>query len=231
MESAALFSRGFSALLAMRANADQCDERKEMNTQRFHSELPLLNQKGRLLKAVDVGIVCSAIEIFEAAKNEEQKRRQEMQEEWHRQVQAGFRLGTEEARRKMAAHYWSVVSNTVAYLELMQEQIAETIVQAVRTLVQAPSPAERALQLASAAVERLRQQAWIVLCLNPADVDSVNSLLESWKTQLPRNMRVETRASEEVARGDCVLESPIGRVDASLETQMSILKEQLRKAL
>ncbi len=216
----------------MRANAyRRYDERKEMNTHRFHDKLPLLSQKGRILKPVDAGVVCSAIEILEAAKAEEQKRRQAMQEEWQRQIEAGFRLGTEEAQRKMAIHYWSVVSNTVGYLEAIQGQIAETIVQAVRTLIQAAPPAEQALQLATAAVERLRQQAWIVLCLHPDDVDSVNSLLERWKTQLPRNMRVETRASEEVGRGDCVLESPIGRIDASLETQINILKEQLRKTL
>jgi type III secretion protein L len=202
-----------------------------MNTHSFHDELPLLSQKGRILKSVDANVVCSAIEILEAAKAEEQRKRQAMQEEWQRQVEAGFRLGIEEAQRKIATHYWSMVSNTVAYLEAIQGKMADTIVQAVRTLIQAAPPAEQALQLATAAVERLRQQAWIVLCLHPDDVDSVNSLLEKWKTQLPRNMRVETRASEEVRRGDCVLESPIGRIDASLETQLSILQEQLKKTL
>ncbi len=202
-----------------------------MNTHKFHSELPLLKQKGRILKAGDVGIVSSAIELLEAAKKEEQRSRQEMQEEWQRQKEAGFLQGSEEAKKQMVVHYWKTIGSTVAYLETMQEEIATAIVRVVRTLIESAPPAERALQLATAAVERLRQQAWIVLCLHPDDVDSVNRLLEDWKTHLPRSMRVETRASEEVRRGDCVLESPIGRIDASLETQITIIQDQLKKAL
>lgn len=202
-----------------------------MNTHRFDSELPLLMQKGRVLKVADVGIVSSAIELLNAARKEEQQKRQEMQEEWRQQQEAGFLQGTEAAKRQIMTHYWKTVVSTVAYLETLQEQLAETIVQAVRTLVQSAPPAERAIALATAAVDRLRQQAWIVLCLNPADVDPVNRLLENWKKLLPQNMRVETRASEEVKRGDCILESPIGQIDASLDAQISVIQEQLREAL
>jgi type III secretion protein L len=202
-----------------------------MNTHRFHGELPLLSQKGRILKAADVDVVSSAIELLEAAKEEEQRKRHEIQEEWQRQKEEGFRQGSEEAKRQLVVHYWKTIASTVAYLEAMQEQIAEAIVRAVRTLIESAPPAERAIQLATAAVERLRQQAWIVLCLHPDDVDPVNKLLENWKTQLPRSMRVETRASEEVGKGDCVLESPIGRIDASLDTQIHIIQEQLKKTL
>jgi type III secretion protein L len=202
-----------------------------MNTHRFHNELPLLSHKGKILKAADVGVVSHAMELLEAAKNEEQKKRYEIQEEWQRQKEAGFRQGKEEARRQLIVHYWKTVTSTIEYLETMQEQMADAIVRAVRTLIQSAPPAERAIQLATGAVERLRQQAWVVLCLHPDDVDSVNRLLEDWKIRLPRNMRVETRASEEVGRGDCVLESPIGRVDASLETQINIIQEQLKNTL
>ncbi|QQY07599.1 MAG: hypothetical protein JMM75_03005 [Candidatus Xiphinematobacter sp.] len=110
--------------------------------------------------------------------------------------------------------------------------MAETIIEAVRILIQTTPDAERVLQLAAAAVERLQQQSWIVLCVHPEDIDGVNILLEGWKKIfLPRQMRVETRSSEEVGRGDCVLESPIGRIDVSLEAQLKVIQEQMQEML
>lgn len=202
-----------------------------MNTYRFHNELPLLSQQGRILKASKLRIVSTAIELLETTKAEVKRKHQESQEEWNRQREIGFLQGSDIARREAIIHHWKMIISTVAYLESIQEQMAEAILQGVRTLIQTTPPPERALQLATAAVERLRQQAWVVLCLHPEDVDSVNGLLESWKTQLPRNMRVETRASEEVSRGDCVLESPIGRIDASLEMQLNVIRDQMQKSL
>ena len=215
----------------MFASAIQGYEEIEMNTYKFHDELPLMRQRGRILKAPERSIIFSAVELLEAAKAEAQKRFDDAEAEWKRQQEAGYRQGNEDARRQTILHHWKTIANTVAYLETLQEQMVETIVQIVRTLIQAAPPAERVLQLASAAIDRLRQQSWVVLCVHPEDIDGVNSLLESWKGQLPQGMRVETRSSEDVGKGDCVLESPIGRIDASLETQLSVIQEQMQRTL
>jgi type III secretion protein L len=202
-----------------------------MSTRSFHDELPLLQQSKKILKANESNAISAAIKLLEAAKEDIKKKKKEIQQERKLEKKAGFEEGQENARKEAILHHWKTVINTVTYLESMQEEMAKAISHAVRKLIQTAPPAEQAIQLATAAVERLRQQAWVVLCLHPEDVDAVNRLLENWKTHLPQNMRVETRASKEIHRGDCVLESPIGRVDASLETQLSIIQEQMQKML
>jgi type III secretion protein L len=191
-----------------------------------------MHQQGKILKASSYRVVSSAIELLEAAKTEAQKRRQEAEIEWGLQQRLGYQQGSERARREAIRHHWTVIANTLEYLNTLQEQMVETIVEAVRILIQTTPAAERVLHLATAAVERLRQQSWIVLCVHPEDIDGVNILLEGWKKIfLPRQMRVETRSSDEVGRGNCVLESPIGRIDASLEAQLQVIQEQMREAL
>jgi len=203
-----------------------------MNLYRFHKELPSMHQRGKVLKASSYKVVSSAIELLEAAKIKAQKRRREAEVEWKLQQRLGYQQGSEEARLEAIRHHWTIIASTLEYLNALQEQMVETIVEAVRILIQTTPAAERVLQLATAAIERLRQQSWIVLCVNPEDIDGVNILLEGWKKIfLPRQMRVEARSSEEVERGDCVLESPIGRIDASLEAQLQVIKEQMQEVL
>ncbi|QQY08477.1 MAG: type III secretion system stator protein SctL [Candidatus Xiphinematobacter sp.] len=203
-----------------------------MNTYRFHKELPPVHQQGKILKASSYKTVSSAIELLEISKTEAQKRRQEAEVEWRRQQELGYQKGSEMARQEAMRHHWATIANTLDYLSALQEQMAETIIEAVRILIQTTPDAERVLQLAAAAVERLQQQSWIVLCVHPEDIDGVNILLEGWKKIfLPRQMRVETRSSEEVGRGDCVLESPIGRIDVSLEAQLKVIQEQMQEML
>lgn len=203
-----------------------------MNSYKFHEELPLMRQQGRVLKASDHSVVATAIELLEIAKTEAQKRREEAEVEWKLQQEMGYRQGREQARREAILHHWTIIANTVSYLSVLQEQMVETILEAVRIIIQETPASERVLQLAAAAVERLRQQAWVVLCVHPEDLDGVNILLEGWKKKcLPKQMRVETRASEEIGKGNCVLESPIGRIDASLDTQLQVIQEQMRGIL
>jgi flagellar assembly protein FliH len=91
---------------------------------------------------------------------------------------------------------------------------------------------ETILQVARAALRELSAEAEVVIRAHPGDV----ALLESRRHQLdlPASVSVSVVADTDVAPGGCLIESGVGRVDATIDTQLerigALLHEQLGAA-
>lgn len=78
------------------------------------------------------------------------------------------------------------------------------------------------------AFSRLRRARCLVLRVHPEDVGAVSAAVHTW---LPDGAAVETLdvlADEVIARGGVVVESELGRVDATLDTTLAVLAKALR---
>ncbi len=89
---------------------------------------------------------------------------------------------------------------------------------------------ERFYQLVGQALEELKQQPRIILQVNPRDRDAVEAALPRLQKLMPSGSTIEVRRGEELSLNSCILESPLGLVDASLESQLAILESSLSAA-
>jgi flagellar biosynthesis/type III secretory pathway protein FliH len=68
------------------------------------------------------------------------------------------------------------------------------------------------------------------LQIHPKDQEAVEAAITKLQPRMPTGSTIEIRLHEELNPGSCVLESPLGLVDASLESQLSILENSLLAA-
>ena len=116
------------------------------------------------------------------------------------------------------------------YYEQSRNQLVGVVISCVRRFVLDLPSEERFYQLIGKALDELKQQPRIVLQIHPQDREAVEKIMPKLQQLMPSSAKIEVRAREELKPNSCVLESPLGLVDASLESQLAILEQSLSKA-
>lgn len=190
------------------------------------SELPPLST-GAILRPSTAHALVEAETILAKAHAIEAESRAAAEREAEIQRQAGFEKGLQEGLLEARAHNLETVAAISKGMANLHGQICEVVVSCLRSLLRDMPPAQRIEQAATLALESVNLQQTVVLCVNPAELQAAVPVSQKLSTLMAGGARVECRGREDVAPGDCLLETPMGIIRCSLEDQL----EAIRKAL
>lgn len=192
--------------------------------------LPNYLQQGPVLSQKELAICLQAVDLLEKARAHVITLEEEAKTEFENQKKLGYEQGLKEGREAAAAYNVKTVLASLDYYEQSKNQLVGVVISCVRHFVLDLPPEERFYQLIGKALEELKQQPRIVLQIHPHDREAVEAALVKLQALMPSHSKIEVRTREELAPNSCVLESPLGLVDASLESQLAILESSLSKA-
>lgn len=112
-----------------------------------------------------------------------------------------------------------------AALSGLEDELVDVLISALARLVEeelhiAP---EHVRAVARSELHKLRDAQRVVLHVHPDDVALVTPLIEE-------NSAVDIEADSSLARGDCLLDSELGNVDARIHTKLSRFAALLRES-
>jgi flagellar assembly protein FliH len=152
----------------------------------------------------------------------------------------GLRQGREEALQQWQAQLQQLVTAWQAALEAIEsgrgEILASAREDALRlALAMGGKIARRQVKAdpkvvqehVAEALSMISEQARVAVCINPADRKLVESVLGGICTRLGESVHVELRDDPEVERGGCVVATPRGRIDATVEKQIERIADAL----
>jgi type III secretion protein L len=187
-------------------------------------ESPLWYQGSRLLLAADGARLTDSAQILEQARARAERIVREAEENAGRIREQARQEGWTEGRNAAAARHIETVTGALRYFDSIESSFADLVAESVRAILADIPPAERIRQLARKAVETLRQQTKITFRVNPQDLETAAPALADLKSLLPAGAEIIVTSSEEVPLGGVYVESALGIIDASLETQLANLK-------
>jgi len=198
-----------------------------MNALNLHAELPSLQLEEPVLEPAQTREVARALGLLDAAHAKAEELNNGAEAALEAERQKGFQQGMEEAAAEAAKHHLETVQATLGYFEKIEATFADTIISCLRNLIQTLPEQERLLQLTAQALDGMRQQQAITLRVHP---DREAFLNHSLRHLVPEGsaMQLRVRPDPNVDPDGCVLESPIGVVNASLENQLALLRQQLQ---
>jgi type III secretion protein L len=196
----------------------------------WDQDLPSYLQRGPVLPQKELAVCLQAVDLLEKGRARVASIEEEAKQEFENQKKLGFEAGLNEGRAAVAAHNIKTVLATLDYYEQSKNQLVGVVISCVRRFVLDLPPEERFYQLIGKGLDELKQQPRIVLQINPQDREAVEAVMPKLQLLMPPGSKIEMRAREELAPNSCVLESPLGLVDASLESQLAILEQSLSKA-
>lgn len=196
----------------------------------WDKDLPMYLQQGPVLFSDQATICLQAVDLLEKARSHEASIIDNAKQEFERQKKLGYQQGFKEAMESAAAHNIKTVLASIEYVEGSRKQLIKIVIESLRRFVIDLPPEERFYQLVGQAISSFKQQPRIILQINSSDREAVELSLVRLQKLMPAETKIEIRIHDDLSPGTCVLESPLGLIDSSLESQLAILEKSLLEA-
>jgi flagellar assembly protein FliH len=182
----------------------------------------------------------TALEILEDARNEASNILAAAQQEIEEQKAAayddayrqGYQMGLEQVRQAIddaTARANDIISRAEreAARSLMhaEQQMLELSMAVARKVInrELSETPESILLLVRAALERLSDQDQVTIRVSPDNLETVRKAKPELQSILDRDSTISVSADEVLGSGDCVVDTPFGAVDASVDSQLESL--------
>lgn len=183
----------------------------------------------RVLKASEASLLLEAQAILDAARERAAEMDREAQAAYERRREEGYRDGREEGRLEHAEKVLETVLSSVEYIEGIESTLVRVVSEAIRKVIGEVDENERIVRIVRNALTTVRNQQRVLIRVAPADEKPVREALAAMLTAVPGSTSfVDVVADARLVRGACLLESELGVVDASLETQLKALENAFR---
>ncbi|MDB5104444.1 MAG: hypothetical protein JWP91_2133 [Fibrobacteres bacterium] len=134
--------------------------------------------------------------------------------------EAGFAEGQRQGKESSSKYLLGIVSRSREHLEESEERIIALVIGVLRKILGDMDEKEVVVRMVRSAMAVVSRQNQVTVMVAPEKVEAVKASLHRILQPYPRVTSVEVVADPKLTGGDCVLETKVGRVEASLESQL-----------
>jgi type III secretion protein L len=182
----------------------------------------------RIIKAHDYAYFIKSEQIAKEARENKRKGELAATEALLKAVQNGIAQGAEESRKQLSEQMLKASSDTLAQLAKVEKDLLDVVVNAVRRIINDYDDDKLALAMVRNGLKLVCKSQRVIVRVNPKKIDKLMQGLASLNHNIDF---LEIMPDENLADTDCVLESDIGIVRASLDEQLQHIENSLRTAL
>jgi len=181
----------------------------------------------KVLRAGEYRQYADAASLVEAARREAERIRAKALEEAEEEKRRGYEAGLGEARMEQARQMMSLVAANIDYIASVERQMAGVVTCAVRKILGEFDEPDLTLRLVRQALSVVREQKRVTLRLAPNLVEEAKSKVRELLAGHPGIGFLEVVGDHRLQPGACILESELGVVEASLESQLQALEKAM----
>ena len=185
----------------------------------------------RILRAADVAAWGEAEALLASARAQADAIVARAESELEAERQRGYAEGLAEAQMEQAEKMIDTVSRTIDYFGRVEGDMVGLVMSAVRKIIDDFDDTERVLIVVKNALSVVRNQKQMTLRLHPQQVDVVRARVNDLLAAYPGVGYLDIVGDGRLAMESCILESEIGLVEASIESQIKAIEAAFHKVL
>ena len=189
-----------------------------------------LQSDRRVVKATDVATVRSAAEIIAAAEADAARIREEAKAAFEAEKRRGYEKGLDDGKMEIAMQKLDQVDSSVAFMEGVEEKMAEIVMKALKTCVTEIGDREMVVQIVRKTMAAvIRTQRTVTLKVAADQVENVRARVSELTVAFPTIETFDVVEDPRLKGAACVLETEAGVADASVDTQLAAIEKSLKK--
>ncbi len=185
----------------------------------------------KVLKASDYATLLEAEAVLAKAHEEAQHMAEEARLAYEREQQRGYTDGLMEGKMEMAERMIHTITAGVDYLEGLEDTIVNLVMNSMSRIIDGFDDRQRAMGVVRKALSYARSQKRVVLRLCPEDAEIIQEELAALLRDFPSIGILDVSTDPRMKKGDCVLESELGLIDAGLDVQMNAIRKAFTSQL
>ena len=187
--------------------------------------------ESKVVKRAEYAVLVEAQEIIDKAKREAEAITRRARTELEAERQRGYHEGREQAAAEMAEKIMGTVNEGAAYLQKIEALLVEVVDQALRRVLGEIDQHEVIARVVNRALESVRKKSDVTIRVSPSQAEYLQQRLKEMVSQSPHAGSLQVQPDNRLNNDACVLETDVGIVDASIQTQLKAIENALIKAL
>jgi len=184
-----------------------------------------------VVPAADAAAWLEASELLEHARQEAAQLLSSARQQLEAERARGYQQGLEEARLELTERMIETASRTVELFASIEQRMVSLVMDAVRRLMADFSDTERVMAVVRSALSVLRNQRQLTLRIAPEHVEQIRARASDLLEQFPGVGILDIVADPRLKHDATILESEIGLVEASIESQLQAIEQGFQKVL
>ena len=185
----------------------------------------------KLIKAADYASIRKADAIIADAEARAREIIASAQEAHEAERKRGYEDGREEAQIESAERMIETTSRTIDYFSRIEGEMVELVLGAVSKIFSDFDDEARVLLVVKSALGAVRNQKQMTLRVPPHHLDTVRAHVNELLAAYPGVGYLDISADPRLGGDSCILESEIGIVEASVESQIQALRNTFKRIL
>lgn len=186
---------------------------------------------GSVLKATEFAAVLEARDLLAHAQAEADQIRAEARNEYAAQKERGYRDGLDQAKAEMAERIVAAMGQSTVYFSKLEESLIDVVIKSTRRVIGEIDTRERVERIVRAALELLHQQSQVRLKVSPVQREWLQSRVATLLASFPRLTFLDVQSDPRLPEDGCIVETELGVIDATVETQLRAIEKALIQAL
>lgn len=184
-----------------------------------------------ILKASDVAAMQSAQQMLVHAQQKARQIIESAEQAFEAERKRGFETGLEEARLEQIERMIDIASRTVDHFAGIEQRTVGLVLESMRRIIDDFSDTERVLAVVRSGLAVLRNQRQLTLRLAPEHAEAVRAEAAALLERFPGIGILDIVADPRLKGDAAILESDIGLVEASIESQLQAIEKGFARIL
>ncbi len=183
----------------------------------------------RVLKAEDYSLFLEAQDIIVMANEQADGIIDDAEKAYQQERERGYQDGLDVSKIEQAEQMLKVVSRTINYLSDVEKSLADILLSGVKKIIGEFDQEQLAVNLVRNALQHVRNEKQVTIRIPPSQYNMVKAKLNSILADYKGVGFIDLVADPRLSTGDCIMESEIGVVDASVDVQLIALQKRFEK--
>ena len=182
-----------------------------------------------VLKAEDYAIYLEAQEIISTAQQQAADILSQAKEAYQQEKERGYQDGVDESKIDQSDQMLKVVSRTITYLSDVEQSLADILLSGVKKIIGEFDQEQLAVNLVRNALQHVRNEKQVTIRIPPSQYNMVKAKVNDILADYKGVGFIDLVADQRLSTGDCIMESEIGVVDASVDVQIQALQKRFEQ--
>lgn len=180
----------------------------------------------KVLKAKDCEAYLEAEDIIRKAHEKAESIAEQAKEAYQHEKEKGYQDGLDGSNAEQAEQMLKVVSRTINYLSSVEKAMADILLSGVKKIIAGFDEKELTVGLVKNALQHVRNEKQVTIRIPPSQYNMVKARLKEIHAEYQGVGFIDLVADQSLSTGDCIMESEIGVVEASVDIQLHALQKR-----
>ncbi len=182
----------------------------------------------KVIKSAEYIQYKSAKELWQKSQEDLKKNKAEAEELKLKSIESGLNKGAEEAKARMASQMLNSASSLMSQLSNIEKDLTQVVLSAVRKIISDYDNEKLVLEAVKKGLQPVYNSQRVAIRVNPESIPFLSSQLDNLKHEIDF---LEILPDSQLKATDCVIESDIGIVDASIDSQLRAIEDAVKSKI